>query len=203
MRALSTVFCILIFGCSFAQTKLISHKSHSGSDENFRIALENNLFDSGNSNLGAAPDRYERNAKLDSVIYVSDQKAILITSQYCVTSSRKEYKIIESKTWNAGREEVYYSNLFSKKHSLDSIKKVLKEQYSFRSDIDKVVFVGYDNGEKPEKKSKSKKKSVVPFFMSDDNSPSKPFLILILTVLSSIMAFFVWKTTTFKTSFSN
>lgn len=189
----------MFFGClfsvvCFSQTKLISHKSHSGSDAEFRMALENNLFDTENSNLGQAPNRYERNAVLDSVIYVSDEKTILVTSQFCVESDREDYKIISSKKWSAGKETVYHHNLFSKKHSLDSIKAVLKTQYSFRNDIDKVVFVGYDNqAEKPKKK----KKSLIP--VSDFTIPSKPLLILLLTLLSSIVAFFVWKTSNFKT----
>lgn len=189
----------LFLGCffssvCFSQTKLISHKSHSGSDAEFRIAFENNLFDTENSNLGVAPNRYERNAVLDSVIYVSDEEAILVTSQFCVESDREDYKILSSKKWSAGKEAVYHHNLFSKKHSLDSIKAVLKSQYSFRNDIDKVVFVGYDNqAEKPKKK----KKAITP--VSDFSLPAKPLLILLLTLLSLIVAYFIWKTSDFKT----
>jgi hypothetical protein len=189
---------LLFFGCffsvfCFSQTKLISHKSHSGSDTAFRVAIEENLFDIDNSNLGVAPNRYERNAVLDSVIYVSDDKVILVTSQFCIESDRENYKILSSKKWSAGRETVFRHKLFSKKHALDSIKDVLKTQYSFRNDIDKVIFVGYDNKAETTKK---KKKTLIP--VSGFNFPSKPLLILLLTLLSSLVAFFVWKTSNFK-----
>ena len=189
---------LLFFGCffsvvCFSQTKLISHKSHSGSDAEFRIAFEKKWFDADNSNLGVAPNRRERNAVLDSVIYVSDEQVILVTSEFCVESDREDYKILSSKKWTAGRETVYRHKLFSKKHALDSIKDILKTQYSFRNDIDKVVFVGYDN---QAKKTNKKKKSLIP--VSGFNFPSKPMLVLLLTLLSSIIAFFVWKTSNFK-----
>lgn len=189
---------LLFFGCffstvCFSQTKLISHKSHSGSDAEFRIALEKNWFDAENSNLGVAPNRRERNAVLDSVIYVSDEKVILVTSEFCVESNHEDYKILNSKKWSAGKETVYNHKLFSKKHALDSIKEVLKTQYSFRNDIDKVVFVGYDN---QAKKTNKRKKSLIP--ISGYNFPSKPLLILLLTLLSSLLALFVWKTSNSK-----
>lgn len=193
MRTITLFFGCMVSVVCFSQTKLISHKSHSGSDAEFRVALENKLFDIENSNLGQAPNRYERNAVLDSVIYISEEKAILVTSQFCVESDRDDYKILSNKKWSAGKETVYHHTLFSKNHSLDSIKAVLKSQYSFRNDIDKVVFVGYDNQiEKPKKK----KKSVIP--VSDFTIPSKPILILLLVLLSSVVAFFVWKTSEFK-----
>ena len=66
-----------------AQTKKIAFKSHSGSAENFAIALENGLFDMDGSDFGQAPDREIRSAQLDSVIFVSDSVTLLVTSVYC------------------------------------------------------------------------------------------------------------------------
>ncbi len=199
MRALSIVFLSMFCLLGFSQTKLIAFKSHSGKNENFKIALENNLFDIENSNLGNAPNRYEKNAVLDSVIYVSDGKIILVTSKICTEYDRNHDSIIDSRKWNAGKEEFYNHPLFSKIHSLDSIKEVLKEQYFFKNDMDKVVFIGFDNGVKKIKHDKKdKKKSEMPFVNSDAKFPSKPILILFLLFFSSIIAFFSWKTTTFK-----
>lgn len=203
MRTLSLLFCCFFSIICVSQTKLISHKSHSGSDKTFRISLEKNLFDIENSNLGDIPYRTERNSNLDSVIYISKDKAIMVTSEHCVNADRRTHKIYETSKWQAGRQTVYNHQLFSKVHSLDSIKLILKEQYYFQNDIDKTVFVGFDNGEKPVKKSKEKKKSIIPIFNSDSNFPSKPFLILSLILLSSIVAFFTWKTSSFKTPLSN
>ena len=203
MRTLSTVILSLLCGIIFSQTKLISHKSHSGSNENFRVSVEENLFDIGDSNLGAAPDRFERNANLDSVIYISKEKIILVTSEHCITSDRNDYKIINKKVWNAGRETVFHSPLFSKNHSLDSIKSVLKQEYNFRNDINKVVFIGFDNNKKQIVKTKKKKKSIIPFVENKPNLPSKPLLIFALFSLATLVAFFTWKTTNFKTLASN
>lgn len=174
----------------FAQTKLISHKSHSGSTEDFRVSFEKELFDIGNSNLGAAPDRFERNAKLDTVIYVSKQKAIMITSEHCVSANRYDHKIIKKSIWRAGKDTVYNHVLFSKNHSLDSIKKVLKEEYNFKNDIENVVFIGFDNKKISKKR---KKKNAIPVTGFKTNLPSKMSLWWSVFVISTLMAFVSWK----------
>jgi len=129
---------------AFAQTKLIHHKSHSGSSENFLFALENNLFDIGNSNFGAAPVRIVRTAALDSLIYLSDTSAIMVTKEVC----RDEYAPKERPgIWQAGRDTVYHHPLFTLKYELDSIKKTLKQQYNFQNPVKEMVFIGYGNRE--------------------------------------------------------
>jgi hypothetical protein len=40
--------------------------------------------------------------------------------------------------------------LFSKRHSLDSIKKVIKAQYHFKNPVEKTIFVGFDNNVPPD-----------------------------------------------------
>jgi hypothetical protein len=145
----------------FSQTKRIAFKSHSGSNTNFRIALANNLFDMGGSDFGVAPQRTIKTAQLDSVIFVSDTMAILVTSQYCTLTDRDNDKPLGNpKLWKAGREFAYNHPLFSKRHSLDSIKKVIKEQYHFKNSVEKVVFIGFDN-KKPKKKKRSKEQSEI------------------------------------------
>jgi hypothetical protein len=194
MRMLIVTFCSLFSIIGMAQTKLISHKSHSGSNTNFRIALEENLFDIENSNLGAAPDRFERNANLDTVVYVSKGKAVMITSEHCVKTDRDSYKIIQSKLWRAGKDTVFNHPLFSKNHSLDSIKNVLKEQYNFKNNID-------DNTiQKQKNKSKKQKKSIVPTITT---FPSKPLFLLLLALLSSLVVYFSWRVNQVKITVSN
>ena len=158
-----------------AQTKKIAFKSHSGSAENFSIALENNLFDMGNSNFGHAPDRTVRTAQLDSVIFVSDTLAILVTSEYCSRESRSSGIPKGSTRWRAGREPVYSHPLFSRKHSLDSIRTVVKEQYNFQNQVDKVVFVGYDNKKTKTKKNKNKNNMVAPLVTEPGDNNQSPF----------------------------
>lgn len=140
----------LTYATSQAQTKIIAHKSHSGSNAEFNLALENNLFDIDEDNLGMAPERYEikkRNLhpQLDSVIYVSETKAIVVTSTVCVSENVYNSTETRHEVWKPGKEIAMNHPLFKNQHSLDSIKSVLKNQYGFENPIDDVVFVGYDN----------------------------------------------------------
>ena len=134
---------------TYAQTKIIAFKSHSGNSAEFNLALANNLFDMDEDNLGMAPERRfikEKNLhpKLDSVVFVSADQVKLFTSSTCKIESDYSGETHEEK-WKPGVEIAYNHPLFSKNHSLDSIKKVLKDSYGFENPIDKVVFVGYDN----------------------------------------------------------
>lgn len=138
-------FMLLLLATSLsisAQTKKIAFKSHSGSAENFAIALEDHLFDIDDSNFGQGIQPEVRNAQLDSVIFVSDSVSILVTSEYCNMRNRSKDNPM---LWYAGRAITYNDPLFSKKHSLDSIRKIIKERYYFKNNIDKVIFIGYDN----------------------------------------------------------
>lgn len=128
----------------FSQTKLISYKSHSGNIKNFSA----DAIDISEGNLGRAPDRIVKTAKLDSVIYVNENESILVTSSTCTTS------FLEKSNWKPGREIVRNNKLFSSKNT-DSVKKVLKSDYNFQNDIDKVIFVGF---KKPTKKELRKLK---------------------------------------------
>jgi len=188
MRRLLCVFSLFLciqFG--FSQTKLIAHKRHSGT--NFHYALSNNTSDIKDSNFGEAPVRIVQNAQLDSLIFIDDVKAIMVTSGYC-----REMRVRDSvSVWKPGRDTVYNHVLFSKKHKLDSIKQVLKTQYHFKNDIDKVVFIGYDNGKKVTKKKK--KEFVPPIIVNTKNKNdfNKPFFLYAITIsLSFLFAMFVY-----------
>lgn len=147
------------------QTKMISHKSHSGSSKNFKTVIEKKLFNIRSSNFGGAPlrSRVEEpqlelatktpldsvvfielatKAQLDSVIFISDTVAVMVTSnyRYCKENERS---IDISTLWKPGRDTVYNHPLFSKRNAVDSIKAILKKDYLFRNSIDSVKFVGY------------------------------------------------------------
>ena len=57
----------------YAQTKLISFRSHSGSNAHFRTAVEKDLFDIGRSNFGIIETE-----EIDSVIRKSENRIIVI-----------------------------------------------------------------------------------------------------------------------------
>lgn len=178
---LFSLFCIT---GSFAQTKLISHKSHSGSAETFRVALAGNLFDIGNSNLGDPRPYLKTN--LDSVIYVSEAKAIWVTSEESHLGA--ESKPGKKQRLNSRRDTIFDPAILSKKHELDSIKKRLKRDDQFSNSIDSVVFVGYDN------EREKRKKSGFPLFIASNNNWPKFTSALFLLASSLFAAYFIWKT---------
>lgn len=142
------ILAILFIRDSFSQTNLIFHKSHSGSK-----SVNFNSFAAPLSNFGAYPTERIQNAVLDSVIYISDSTAVMITSIYCPKQSvrfnqgqnEKNKRTNYGHLWSEGRDTVRYHPLFSHPHALDSIREVLREQYNFTNDIDSTKFVGYDN----------------------------------------------------------
>src|SRR5215213_6963470 len=94
------VLCLLTAVFSKAQTKLIAHKSHSGTAATFKIAYETGSFDIENSNFGMAPERMVTNSSLDSVIFISDTVAIMVTSEYC---RRRNSTQAATTKWRAGK----------------------------------------------------------------------------------------------------
>ena len=141
MKNLSKLMIVLLIlsAQTFAQTKLIAWKSHSGSAKNFKAYFFKKLFDYRSSNCGGAPEPYITTAVLDSVIYISNNKSLMITSSYCGKPGHF------GSVWKAGRDTVYNHPLFTHQHSLDSIKTILKEYYYFKNPVDEVRFVGFDN----------------------------------------------------------
>lgn len=199
MKQLLTV--ILFFSCvaGFGQTKLISHKSHSGNVDDFAFAVENNLFDIGDSNFGEPPHRMVKKYTIDSVISLPDKKTVIISSEKKIIEylrySGEKNEIKDTISFIPGRDTVYNHPLFSKIHSLDSVKTVLgmKNGFPGRSQ-EEVQFIGYDNKaekyadeNKKEVKKKNNKKGAAPFTNDETNFPSKPLIILVLMMFSVIV----------------
>lgn len=184
---------IVLFGLTsislLAQTKEIAFKSHSGNMDNFRIALENDFFGSEKSNFGL-PSPVETYL-LDSVIYISETMSVVVKKVF-----RKEYNEPKDSTRFLGvyKDTVYNDPLFSKKHSLDSIKNVLKRTGFYTNRVNKVVFIGYDN-----KKAKAVKKVknsngdkleqniILPIVINDNNNNNSPFDAQLVVMLGSIL----------------
>lgn len=141
MRFSLLLFCTITMMFAGAQTKKIAWRSHQGSANGFSVSLDNISEDDG-SNFGVAPTPEVKTASLDSVIFVSDSVAVMVTSEYCERWMRSENGRVD--LWRAGKDTVHNHPLFSKRHSLDSIMEVLHKQYYFRNKK-KTVFMGYDN----------------------------------------------------------
>jgi hypothetical protein len=143
MKLVLIIVLLAYAGSSFSQTKQIFHKSHSGSDASFVKSIDGN-----SSNFGILREPDVNTAELDSVIYLTDTSAIMVTkvcSRYLLYQQPGEEKALTD-NWQPGRDTVYFHPLFSKKHALDSIRLVVSTEYFFRNDIDSTKFVGYDNG---------------------------------------------------------
>lgn len=178
---------------SIAQTKLISHKSHSGSSDTFAISFHEDLFNMSESNLGVP----SLQTHLDSIIYISEDEVLLVSTSYYF-----------NKNENIPQKDTIHNNaLLSKKHSLDSIKKKLKDPEIYRAilnyqnDIDSVVFVGYDNNLKlyrkdakkkfKEEKKKEKRLQILLINKNDQNGnlPNLFATIGIIAVLSLLITY--------------
>lgn len=136
MRTILLTSCaiLLLSFSGIGQTKLIYHKSHSGSNSTFSMALEREVFGLDRADFGMAPERTVRNAVLDSLIFISDSVAVMVTSERCVRRNK-------STKWKAGKDTVVNHPLFHKKNSLSYIKTNLGLYYFFANPVDSIVFV--------------------------------------------------------------
>ena len=187
MHQLFIVILISISTSLLAQTKEIAFKSHSGNMANFSIAVHNELFNSEESNFGLPSEKITY--RLDSVIYLSDSVSVLVKREY-----RQPYNGPgkTAKLWGVKKDTLYKDPLFGRKHSLDSIKTILKTGGQYVNPVNKMVFIGFDN-------KMSKKNIILPVsFKNDDNNnlpfDRKVFLMLgAILVLSLLGGWFSWK----------
>ncbi len=175
---------ILIFGSfGYSQTKLISHKSHSGSDQTFAIAVENDLFDIEDSNFGYII-RTENFVKLDSVIYISENKIVRVSSEYT-----QRYKNSNKQKCSADElTKIKKDTIFIKPKSIKKgltvkdVKANLDSLKIYNNNLNETIYKGFD------KKAK-KKSSIIPLFNNFPNIPNSFFLIIILSFLSVLVYF--------------
>ena len=162
----------------YSQTKLIAHKSHSGNTNSFHRAMKYSIFNLEASNFGEAPSPFVNTAQLDTLKYVSDSVAVMITSN----CRKNRFTKKTDSLWTPGKDTIYNHPLFSKKNALDSIKRVLRETYYFENSIDSVVFIGYNNTIKTLDK-RNKKNSLPPILNNNTRPPSNFKLIGLFTIL--------------------
>ncbi|MBC7641207.1 MAG: hypothetical protein H7174_02525 [Flavobacterium sp.] len=193
------IFLLFVVQFGFSQTKLIAHKSHSGSNETFEIALENNLFD--NDNLGLGGMEVTDYTKLDSVIYIDKNKVILSSSNYTqrrmrsnictkdeLTKISRDTIIIKPKSQKIGitANEVLFH--------LDSLK-------YYQNDLTKAVYKDFD--EKTKKKKGKKKNLVLPLIFNFPDISNYFILISIAGILSVLLYFILSSLQIRKTNFSS
>ena len=127
-------------------------RSRNASLKKYAVARANER-DDVTSNFGMAPPDHTWNvqdfqlvssAVLDSVKWISDDLAVMYTSNYCSTDFVVEPRA--GAKWLPGIDTVFNHPLFRHSHALDSVKMVLDRDYYFRLPADSVKFIGFDNG---------------------------------------------------------
>ena len=178
-------FALVFSNCQiYAQTKLISYKSHSGDMKYFEKNIVEDRYNTNYSNLGMKPERYVTNSKLDSVIIIDDNKSVIVTSNFCKT------RISETpEKWRAGRDTVYNHPVFSD-DNLENVKKVLKSEYNFQNDVDSIVFLKYDKQTKLYKPISAKRKIKAAEVKSLKSKDELLYLFVItIAVLASVFVY--------------
>ncbi len=151
-----------------AQTKLINHKRHSGNSASFSKAITKGLI--GNSNFGNSPQRLVRNSRLDSVILLSATTAVMVTSESCHYEDYGGHDRSSEQMWSAGKDTIQGHELFNAEHSVQEIKKELKQRYYFDNNPESVVFIGFD-GNYPVEEKKKYGRDPIPIVSKDEDTP--------------------------------
>jgi len=177
-----------------AQTKKIAFESHSGNMENFSLALNNELFDNGESDFGLPASKTAY--KLDSVIFISDTVSVLVSKTYSRPWSATSDSM--DKLVGKRKDTVYNDPLFSRSYLLDSLKKMIGKRGLYET-TDKTKFVGLDNKKDGVKKT-GDKQQLFPFAITKDPPDNHPpfdnqmFLMLgSLLLLSLLGGWLSWK----------
>jgi len=139
---LMLVLFLLSMSFSFAQTKVISHKSHSGSKKTFRIAYEKSLFNLNQSNFGLPGNR--NIVLLDTVIAVNDSVTILKMRESAVCYPfNTSYKDLKKSDFKSKTVRINNHKIFNKKNTISTIKTSNYFGINFLNSIEEVVFVGF------------------------------------------------------------
>lgn len=133
---------MLIAGMCQAQTKVISHKSHSGSKRAFSGAYQKNLFDLKSSNFGGP--RMTNVIVLDSVVAVNDSVTVLKMreSNLCF-EHRVNYKDLKDSDFHKRSETVIRHPILNRKNTVAFIHSSRGQLFWFDNPIEGVVFVGF------------------------------------------------------------
>jgi len=189
--------CLGFFGTTaWSQTKLIAHKSHSGSAKSFTYSLHSKTFNKGESNFGQAPQRMVRNSRLDTVRLLPDARVVMITSESCYWEDYGGRPESNPELWSAGKDTLNGHPLFNAEHTPIEIRKTLQDEYYFTNSPSSVVLIGFDEPQEeisetpkldqsPLKVRKKKSKSEEPQLPAQ-KGPSL-FYIIIMALLSSIL----------------
>jgi len=134
-KLIGIIACLFSITC-FGQTKLISHRSHSGSNASFRTAVEHNLFDIGNSNFGLVEYYVD---KIDTVIMKAGDKIIILRKQYRVVNGTARPATFTSDTLTKANAADFFSA-----NNMDNLKAEIHKTYKNAVVDSTTRFIGFD-----------------------------------------------------------
>ena len=143
MKINTFILVLLLSALSHAQTKVIAHKSHSGSKATFKKAYQRNLFDLNQSNFGL-PDN-KNIYILDKVVALNDSITLLqIRESVVCYPFNMNYKKLKKSDFKTRTDTLKNHKIFNKKNTISFIKSA-KRPYRvwFSNPIDSVAFVGF------------------------------------------------------------
>ncbi len=183
----SLLFLLFISIFANSQTKLISHKSHSGSDESFAFALENDLFEGDNLGLGRMEIQEVTN--LDSIVYISNDKVIAYTSNY----TQRYYQAFKDKCTRDELTKIKTDTLkitptsFKKGLTIQDVKARVDSSEIYNNDLSLVKYKDFDD--KTKRKKNRNRNYFLPIVPNFPDFPNSFFLIIILSFLSVLVYF--------------
>lgn len=127
MKIMICIAACLFYMAGYAQTKLISFRSHSGSNAHFRTAVEKDMFDIGHSNYGIVEVE-----KIDSVIRDSNNRIIVIRRSLGTGNS----KVKRDTLTKANASEIFAAS------NEQSLKAALHAKY-IKASVYNINFVGF------------------------------------------------------------
>ncbi|MCF8275210.1 MAG: hypothetical protein K9J17_00630 [Flavobacteriales bacterium] len=144
---ISILILVIICTLSHAQTKVIAHKSHSGSNHSFAKAYHHNLFEINDSNFGLGPMPY-RITLLDTVVAVNDTTTLLrfrASMDYFTKEKEPDYTDLVELEFESMIDTIVNDTVFTRKKPLSIIKAIDQHRYPilFRNPIEEVVFIGF------------------------------------------------------------
>lgn len=140
------VSCLLLFLLpAHAQTKLIAHKSHSGSASTFSKAYQDGLFAIQNANFGLPGNNNIQ--VLDTVIALNDSVTLFKYRESIVCHRwGTDYKQLSGSDFQAKVDTVVNHPIFNRKNTLKFVKSAATPYpIWFVNLIDEVVFIGFKN----------------------------------------------------------
>lgn len=125
-----------------AQTKVIAHKSHSGSNRSFSKAYQQGSSDLNRSNFGLPGNK--NIFVLDTVVAVNDSVTILKMRESSVCFPYKTaYTELKDSDFKSKTVRLVNDPVFTRKNTVTFIKSAKYYEVDFSNPMNAVVFIGF------------------------------------------------------------